>query len=403
MLTNGATTVDSLSYIPYLIVVPKLFDQPREGYIAWIQSQVHKPNPISPGTIPARILQAEGEGRYWGWLLPKIITGDYERELLESQEADDSAVREIIETDSLDELAFIASLERDLPLPLQWAARAKLCRRRFESGQPLYIGMWQSTNRYKNVVPVLIYLGGNRYAVGGSQNRKQFQAKDHQQALELARLWYQEEHDREIKEAKSAARKLAVPRMVLDLLGIILEKDGVIYDEHGTRVAWKNGGIHGRFGVAAPTWCYIIKCSPPTAGLMMAAAHREAAQMEMAAAWQIDLSGKVHDYLGLTVSQQSERPITFDGGYLTAHPHKANTYGLVIGGGRPLMQIVYTPPPTPTKPARIQVLDVPLQGKTAKRVGESVSPVRWGLTKQDCLAWGTWVAGNYLRRQTRKK
>jgi hypothetical protein len=399
MLTNGATTVDSLSHIPHLIVVPKLFDEPREGYITWIQHQVPKPNPISPGTIPARILQAEGEGRYWGWLLPKVISGDYERELLDNQEADDSAVRDIAETNSLEELAFIASLEQDLPLPLQWAAKAKLCRRRFESGQPLYIGMWQSANRYRSVVPVLVYLGGERYSVGGSQNRKQFQAADHRQALELARLWYQEEHDREIKEAKAAARKLTVPRMVVDLLGVVLEKDGVIYDEHGTRVAWKNGGIHGRFGIAAPTWCYIIKGSPSTAGMMLAAAHTEAAQMELGAAWRIDLSGKVHDYLGLSAGTTPDKPITFDGGYLLAHPHKQNTYGLVIGSGRPLMQIVYTPPPTPYKPARTAVLDVPLQGRTAKRVGESVSPVRWGLTQQDCLAWGTWVAGNYLRRQ----
>jgi hypothetical protein len=398
MLTNGVTTVDSLSYIPYLIVVPKLFDQPREGYIAWIQSQVHKPNPISPGTIPARILQAEGEGRYWGWLLPKIITGDYERELLESQEADDSAVREIIETDSLDELAFIASLERDLPLPLQWAARAKLCRRRFESGQPLYIGMWQSPNRYKNVLPVLVYLGGNAYMVGGSQNRYHFGAEGHDRALEVARAWYQGEHEEEIKQAKAAARKLGVPRMVIDLLGAVLEQDGIIYDEHGTRLAWKNGGIHGRFGVCGPTWCYIMKCSPPTAGLMLAAAQVEAAQLGLAAAWQLDLSGMVHAYLGLSAGSQPDKPITFEGGYLVAHPQKPHTYGVVVGDGRPLMQVVYTPPPMPDKPARIEVLNVPLRGRAVKSVGASVSPVRWGLTERDCLAWGTWVAGNYLRR-----
>lgn len=399
MITNGRTTADSLSHIPDLIVVPKLFDEPDEGYIAWIQSQVPNPNPISPGTIPARILQAEGEGRYWGWLLPQIIMGTYERQLLDNQDPDDPAVQDILTTETVADLTYIAGLD-DLPVALRRAAAAKLCRRRFDAGQPLYIGMWQNPNRYKTFVPVLTYEGNNQYQAGGRQNNSRFQAQSHDRALEMGWLWYQGQHEREIDEAKSAARKLPLPRMVIELLGAILEKDGAIYDGHGTRVAWKNGGIHGRFGVAAPTWCYIMKCAPQTAGMLMAVAHMEAAEYGVGDEWQLNIVGKVHEYLGLTVGADEDKPLTFAGGYLLRHPQHPNRYGVLFDGGhKPAVQVIYQPPPKEGRPARIQITDVPSPGRKPQLIGESAGPATWGLTRLDHLAWGVSVAVNYWKRK----
>lgn len=401
MLLHGKTTVESLAHIQGLIAVPKLFDEPDEGYTSWIQGQVSKPNPISPGTIPARIIEAEGEGRYWGWLLPRIISGQYENELLADCD-DEAVIQDICQTESIPELQVIGNVTT-MPIKLRRAARAKLYRRQFEVGYPLYIGMWKSLLRYKNVVPVLVYLGERKYQVGSRQNGNQFTANDHAQAIDLARVWYNAEHEKEIAAAKAAARKLGVPRMLMDLLGAVLDRDGEIYDELSTRVAWKNGGVHSRFGVVAPEWCYIMKCSPATAGLMLAVAQMEAKKLKVAAPLRTTLTGRVPAYLGL--QQNGNEGIGFDGGRVIKHPSKAHTYGVIVGdNGRPSFQVVYTPPPNDRAPALVKVLETPAEAKRKpKEIGSSATVVSWGLTELDCVAWGVWSGGNYLRQKNRKK
>src|SRR5690606_20997333 len=103
-------------------------------------------------------------------------------------------------------------------------------------------------------------------------------------------------------EIKKLARQTVAKeyRFMGDVLGAVLEKDEMIYDEDGTRVAWKNGRVHGRFGVMAPEWCYIMTCAPATAGMVLVLAQQEAKKIENAyARLQLDLSGRVHEYFDL--------------------------------------------------------------------------------------------------------
>lgn len=387
MLTNGSTTVDTLFYVPNLVVVPVLFDDPDEGYTEYILSLVPNPEPVGKGTIPDMILQMEGRARLWGLLLPRIIMGEYEEELL-AQFDDDAAVHAIRDSDRPEYLESVAEMG-DLPRRLRWAAKAKQCRLLFEAGGSLYIGMWENAHRYRQTVPILRYLGQNRYIVGGPDNHKRFKAKDHVAAIMWAKTeWYAEQHKAEIAEIKKLARQTVAReyRFMGDVLGAVLEKDEVIYDEDGTRVAWKNGRVHGRFGVMAPEWCYIMTCAPATAGMVLVLAQQEAKKIESAyARLQLNLSGRVHEYFDLLLEDDGR--LVCDWGEWRPSQKREGVGGVYRhGSDRPVFLVSWG---ENQGVLEAQVLTVPTRrGEQPKPLLSSRAPRSWDLTPMDVVAWG---------------
>ncbi|MCP4360888.1 MAG: hypothetical protein GY796_23005 [Chloroflexi bacterium] len=389
MITNGGNTVESLRHIRNLVVIPQLFKEPKEGYVDWLQSNVDDPGSVGKGTIPHRILNAEGEARYYGTLLPRIISGAYEEELLTAYlEDDDAAARAVQDSDSPGELERIANNEH-LPLKIQWAAAAKNARLLFDSSKPVYIGIYKSVERYRDVEPVLTYLKNGAYVAGGPKLHHRFQATEHEEAIGIAREWFIEQREEEIKRVKKEATKMDVPRLIVDLLGIILERDDAILDEMGTRIAWKNGGIHGRFGVMALGWCYIMRCAPNTAGRLLAIAQQEAGKHDLHAPLQLNLAGNVSQYLRL---KPIEDGLSYAGGMVKAHPKTAGVYGVFKNGdSRPFAQV---------KVGKKETVVMDTSNGKPKEIARSPVPASWGLTELDKAAWGAWVG---LKRRRKKK
>lgn len=383
MITNGAYTVDSLRHVSNLIVVPVLFDDPLEGYIEFTRSLVPGPIPVRKGTIPAMILEAEGRASLWGLTLPKVVSGEHEGELLAAFDIDDTAVQAVVESDQVDHLEWIAD-NVEIPRKIRWAAMAKSCHLRFDAGDPLYIGMWQNVHRYRNVEPVLRYGGQTRYLVGSRQNNLVFDAGSHTEAIDQARAWYEEQHHQEIDEAKKRARKQNIPRLVSDVLGAVLKKDNEIYDQHDTRVAWKNGSVHGRYGVMAPDWCYIIRGASTTAGMMLAMAQQEAKQAQVFAPLRLNISGRLPEYFGFQVEGDrlvcdwgEWRPSQKVSGVGAAYAHDESKPRFQFRWE--LQDAVY----------HCRVMSIPhRRGQEPDVLAESTAPRNWHLTDTDLIAWG---------------
>ena len=399
MITNGNTTAEWLqSLIPDLIVVPRLFREPEEGYVQWLLNEVPDPKPVNRRTIPHAILQVEGEARYWGALLPQIMTGTYETKLLRGYEGD-AAGRAILGSDLFDELARIAAID-DLPIVLQWAAATKRYRLLFESGRPLYIGMYNNPHRYRDVVPVLNYRKRGRYTVGSRRNHKVFTATNHAEAIATARTWFEEQHEAELTQAVKAVKKQTFPPLAVDLLAMVLKMDVEILDQHGSRVGWKNGGIHGRYGVCGPDWCYIRRCSPRTAAKLLITAVQEARQQKAYAPLQLNLAGRVHEYLGLAVDSDK---VIFDGGFSRPYPGKDNVFEAVMsdGGKRPLFFVTCKDMGKPGA-FTVSVLVPSQKGRGQLDViSESSTPASWGLTMNDCHVWGVSAGLTHIQRRYR--
>lgn len=383
MITNGSYTVDSLRHIPNLIVVPVLFDDPPEGYIEFTRSLVPDPIPVRKGTIPGMILEAEGQASLWGLTLLKVVSGEHESKLLATFDTNDTAVQAVAESDQVDHLEWIAD-NVEIPHKIRWAAKAKSCRLRFDAGDPLYIGMWQNVHRYRNVEPVLRYGGQGHYLVGSRQNNLVFDAGSHTEAIDRARAWYEDQHHQEIDEAKKRARTQNIPRLVCDVLGAVLDKDNEIYDQHDTRVAWKNGSVHSRYGIVALDWCYIIKGASATAGMMLAIAQQEAKQAHVFAPLRLNISGRLHDYFGFQIDGDrlacdwgEWRPSQKASGVGAAYAHDEGKPRFQFRWG--LQDGVY----------HCRVMSIPQRhGQEPDVLVKSTVPRNWNLTTTDLIAWG---------------
>lgn len=397
MITNGNNTVDSLAFIPDLVVVPRLFNPPREGYAAWLHNDVDNPGKIiKEGTISHKILDAEGEARYYGTLLPKIMTGEYERSLLLNYQPDDGARLAIENSYFPGELGQIERME-DLPLELRWAASAKRVRLLFDSGHPLYIGVYQSVERYRMFDPVLTFMGQRQYIVGSpSSLHRRFTANGHYEAIDRARQWFIEEREKEINFTKKEAAAQKIPRLVSDLLGVVLDAENEIVDETGTRIAWKNGGVHGRFGVMSFTWCYIMQCSPGTAGRMAALAQQEAAKHGQSAPLRLNLTGRVPVYLRFTIEPDGNG-LKYAGGAVRSHSRLPNKYGVFSeGSNSPSILITLTGKEQET----ITVERISKENRHRReKIAHSLAPASWKLTEWDKVAWGAWTGLKAIARK----
>ena len=190
----------------------------------------------------------------------------------------------------------------------------------------------------------------------------------------------------EIKAVKKAAASSQVPPLLSDLLGVVLERDGAVVDAVGTRLAWKNGNIHGRFGVAAPGWCYLMRCAPQTAGRLLALAQQEAQQHGLHAPLQLTLSGRVHEYLQLEKNGVGWK---YAGGEIRRHPGQPGVFGVFrTGEERPFIQVAIK--------GQLTVVAGIKNGKTEELV-QSVAPPAWELTEEDRAAWGAWAGLQRLK------
>lgn len=275
LIQQESYTADMLQEkFPTLIVAPVLFEPPPEGYIDYLNSISTSAEKVRPESISGRILQSEGVAHQYGVTLKEIVAARYE-ELLLSQWGDTELTHQIRRADQFE----LNDLVR-LPSVLGWAATAKRIRLFFqENGWPLFIGMHLSVNRYLYTAPILSFVGQQRYIAGDprSSTFQRFTAHSHDLAVERGWAWYKTQHEKEIKAIKELASQHAEksPRLVGDVLGIIARTDGEVSDVHGTRLGWKNMGVHGRYCIQSPSWCYVIKCTAALAGKVIALAYDE--------------------------------------------------------------------------------------------------------------------------------
>lgn len=392
MITYGTNTVESLQHITNLLVVPRLFEEPAEGAVAWLQNNVPDPKPIRKDTIPDRIIRAEFEARYYSLLLSRILTGEYEQELLLPHLAEnDRTVSNIDETDRPESLERIASL-KNLPLALQWAATAKRYRLLFDRGRPLFIGVYGGEERYQQALPVLTYTGYGQYVAGGPALYKQFAAISHAAALRTAQQWFFKQREQEVEAAKKEAGKVrdAAPPIVIDLLTAVLEQDGIIVDEMGTRLAWKNGGIHGRFGVTAPRWMYLLTCAPQTAIYLMLLSINEAMEADLYAPLQLEhIQGNVYQYLNFKKDGDN---LVYADGVVKPHPQQAGMFGVFREGmEKPHMVVSVN--------GEIEVSIVGVGGKPERIIQSPIPKNILQISDPDCAAWAAWAGLKISRKR----
>lgn len=447
MKRNGNTCVEVCHQkVENLIVVPRLFDPPSQGWVSWstlmaeimqgdsptkdweryvplvldkidLGNQVQVKKIVNEDTISGRLIAGTGPAWRYGLILPTVLSGDFEKVLAEDLCNDQQAlpgtadlVTQIMSAEQLEELILLEGQVNSAPYHrtttmLRRLINARRVRIRFEMGHPLYIGVYNSEERYRRVVPIMTYMGDGKYSVGQPPLCAEFQAPDHPHALDKARQWFLEKRELEIQAAKDAARDIALdgtPPMVYDLLIAVLRSDKQLFDDEGVRVAWENGA-HGLYGFQGPDWCYTASCSTEKAVQMAMVAMRQAADSKLL----VRLTDRVAGYLGFDSIREEE-----DGGY-SWDSYLVNRWqpapDVSVNGeikGRALTtsgdtafltHIIRNDPNTDSSipfSHKVRVL-----GKGNKVLAESAVPARWELGDTDVLFWSLRVGINQLQKQ----
>lgn len=241
--------------LPDVLYVPEAFDVPAQGWERWSAALVADAEQITEVSIAGQLTTLAGPAWAYGIALRQLLTGE------------------------------LATPE------------ARVVLEKFTAGQPLYIGVWESVERFTSFIPVLRYVGGTAYQVGGTKGIS-LTAATHGEALDQAGDWFIKARERELVARKGHAQKLKLSTLALRILATIIQQD-VLYDSEGTPLAWKNL-VHGRYGAQGPNWCHLFTGAPETAVrlgyLGLAAARKVTPHLE----WDVSgWIGRVPELLGL--------------------------------------------------------------------------------------------------------
>lgn len=291
MRTNGQTTIDTLQdLIENLYVVPALFQEPKDGWVNWAVKFAGLHLEVNPTTIAGRLIRASAPSWAYGMMMPSVLNGGFEQKVITLLQKDPefvsfaTAIQNASSVISLDLLrAQLAYKPQDSHLVMQtiWGIEAKKARLSFQTGAPLYIGVYESLERYQTFEPVLTYLGEQKYRVSVS-NARIFEAENHAEALRIARKWFLAQREKEVDLCKKIAAKLVQGKIqphIYDRTMRLMQKTKEIRDVEGTRIAWQNGS-HGNHIIQGDDWCYSLLCSP-----------EKAVQMALLAAYDANKNG----------------------------------------------------------------------------------------------------------------
>lgn len=407
--------------IDNLLVVPPLFTTPKEGWVKWA-TNLAGTNPVGENTISGTLIRDTGPSWAYGLILPYVLTGEYEQKNLGGLENPEfiAYANDIQQASSIQALEIIIAsmLERSFNMdelrPVYWAALAKISRMAFEQGQPLYIGVYRSIERYKTFTPVLTYLGDKTYQVDWEKPKQTFTAEDHKEALYKARQWFIKRRDEEIQLMKDRAGALAkkLPAFVTSTAYMALVKDESLYDNEGSRLAWKRQA-HGLYGAQGYDWCYIMSCSNDKAAQMAIMAILEANQMGQSVQFffnfRADLQGKplaryysLEDFL-----VQPDGSCRWKGGeYGVKDRSKSGDTekGLVSLDGKPLFAVMLKHVKKSDEEVLIEdnwVIKVIGADKTTWVT--TTTPHQWAVTREDALAWAIRYGLNFIEKRRAKE